>query len=1139
MNKTINYGTAILCLWAFFSSYGQNTNLKTETLKQQLKDILQSKNERRSQPTLLRLSVLQEDDMDLEVLKHQSFPHQECYYGKIANTSGSSFRMAFEADTLTGIILDRTSKRGYKVYSDNDGQVIVVSTNINNIICTEYEVSAAPLAVDAVPPATSTVYKLQSNPASKSVAYLDFDGETVSGTEWVDGGTINALPGNFTEANIQDIFNLVSEDFSAFNVNVTTDLSVYNAATLTSRMKCIFTPTNTASPGAGGVAYIGSFTWGDNTPCWVFNSSVKSAGEAASHEIGHTLNLKHDGRTSPQEEYFAGHANWGPIMGATYSRPVVHWSTGEYSNANNLQDDISIITSRNGFTFKTDDHGNSTALASNITLEASGALAASNKGVIEKRTDLDLFKFTSVGGTININATPAVGYPNLDIKLDLLDALGNVVASNNSTTSLSAALSYTIGPGTFYISIDGVGTNDPKTNGYSDYSSIGVYNLTGTIPTVAPDNLLPNVSLTAPTGGFVYEAPASILIKATATDIDGNISKVEFYNGTTKIGEDLTAPYEYTWNNVAIGNYNITAKAFDNESGSSTSSVTAITVKKANCKIAATPVVRDYIIGTEGSYNNGGRTRNLAFDNDSTTYFDSPNTSGSWVGLDLNGVYKITGIRYYPRTSYGSRMNGGKFQGSNTPDFSSGVVDLASISSTPAVEWNCITISNTNSFKFVRYLSPNNSQGNVAEVEFYGTKVTNQDPTVKITSPANLASAIIPATFSIKTTASDPDGSIIKVELYNGTTKIGEDLSSPYEFNIASDTSKKWTLIARAIDNLGEYTLSDTIWVFAKRPTCQINGNIVKTFTIIGTAGSFNSLGNTRDKAFDKDSTTFFDSPSASNNWVGMDLGSTKNIVGVRFFPRFNAGDRMLNGRFQVATNASFTQGVVTIDTIDKVYDSEWNCITFAKTYANRYVRYIGPSNGYCNIAELQVLLQNTAPIVSFNNSATAYNSAPAQILLNISASDPDGTIKTLELYQDNVFLTNLQLTNGSANYTHAVQNDGTYTYTLKATDDGNSSTISNALVVQVNSITGLTEQISTDLDFNISPNPAKNSISIQSKEEIINLQLVDTQGKILLFTEDISKELKLPENIASGLHMLIITQKDGQIKTAKIVIHP
>ena len=89
----------------------------------------------------------------------------------------------------------------------------------------------------------------------------------------------------------------------------------------------------------------------------------------------------------------------------------------------------------------------------------------------------------------------------------------------------------------------------------------------------------PTVSLTAPSNGAVFTAPASITLSATATaNNGGSISKVEFYNGTTLLGTSASSPYSYTWTGVAVGNYAITAIAYDNNNFTSVSSTNNITV---------------------------------------------------------------------------------------------------------------------------------------------------------------------------------------------------------------------------------------------------------------------------------------------------------------------------------------------------------------------------------------------------------------------------------------------------------------------------------------------------------------------------------------------------------------------------------
>ena len=80
-------------------------------------------------------------------------------------------------------------------------------------------------------------------------------------------------------------------------------------------------------------------------------------------------------------------------------------------------------------------------------------------------------------------------------------------------------------------------------------------------------NSLPNVSLTSPTNEDVFSKGDAFTLTATASDFDGTIAKVIFYDGTTVLGEDNTQPYAYTVSNAAVGTYNYTAKALDNDGG--------------------------------------------------------------------------------------------------------------------------------------------------------------------------------------------------------------------------------------------------------------------------------------------------------------------------------------------------------------------------------------------------------------------------------------------------------------------------------------------------------------------------------------------------------------------------------------------
>ena len=89
------------------------------------------------------------------------------------------------------------------------------------------------------------------------------------------------------------------------------------------------------------------------------------------------------------------------------------------------------------------------------------------------------------------------------------------------------------------------------------------------------------MSLTSPTNNAIFTAPATVPITATASDSDGTVTLVEFFQGTTKIGEDATAPYSLSWSNVTAGPYTLTAKATDSGGATTTSAPIAITVTPA------------------------------------------------------------------------------------------------------------------------------------------------------------------------------------------------------------------------------------------------------------------------------------------------------------------------------------------------------------------------------------------------------------------------------------------------------------------------------------------------------------------------------------------------------------------------------
>jgi hypothetical protein len=107
------------------------------------------------------------------------------------------------------------------------------------------------------------------------------------------------------------------------------------------------------------------------------------------------------------------------------------------------------------------------------------------------------------------------------------------------------------------------------------------------VPSVArmvtvKSNVAPSAALTQPAGGATFTAPATVSLAATASDSDGTVTKVEFFNGAAKLGEDTSAPYTYDWTGVAPGSYTLTARATDNLGATTTSAARTITVNGSN-----------------------------------------------------------------------------------------------------------------------------------------------------------------------------------------------------------------------------------------------------------------------------------------------------------------------------------------------------------------------------------------------------------------------------------------------------------------------------------------------------------------------------------------------------------------------------
>lgn len=119
---------------------------------------------------------------------------------------------------------------------------------------------------------------------------------------------------------------------------------------------------------------------------------------------------------------------------------------------------------------------------------------------------------------------------------------------------------------------------------------IGAYEV-GAIPAL---NEQPLVSILYPADQANYTAGSPVTIAANASDPDGTITKVEFFNGLNKLGE-ATAPYHFVWTNPPIGTVSLTVRATDNQNAITTSSPTFITITPDSVIVSIKPTEEDSI----------------------------------------------------------------------------------------------------------------------------------------------------------------------------------------------------------------------------------------------------------------------------------------------------------------------------------------------------------------------------------------------------------------------------------------------------------------------------------------------------------------------------------------------------------------
>ncbi len=285
-----------------------------------------------------------------------------------------------------------------------------------------------------IAPALLTVPVYHSNPSFPMKIYLDFDGHVAENTYWnnnnfggyATGSTITAPAFSLDtdldvlspeeQALIPDVWARVAEDYAPFSSRRhdrrATCRAVHAGRASDTRghhdhCRCCHWARMVSSGWRCRISgFVELYQWLALLGICELSSRIRKVRcGSGTHEVGHTLNLYHDGRT-PSEGYYRGHGSgstsWAPIMGVGYYINVSQWSQGEYTAADNTEDDLAIIASK--LPYINDDHGDTTAAATQLNVGTASSLATN--GLITTRTDVDAFRFPTQAGTIMLRVDP-------------------------------------------------------------------------------------------------------------------------------------------------------------------------------------------------------------------------------------------------------------------------------------------------------------------------------------------------------------------------------------------------------------------------------------------------------------------------------------------------------------------------------------------------------------------------------------------------------------------------------------------------------------------------------------------------------------------------------------------------------------
>jgi hypothetical protein len=564
-------------------------------------------------------------------------------------------------------------------------------------------------------------------------------------------------------------------------------------------------------------------------------------------------------------------------------------------------------------------------------------------------------------------------------------------------------------------------------------------------PSTSTNGSAPVISLTSPTGGTGFQAPASISCAANVTANGHSISKVQFYNGSALLAEDTAAPYTYTWNNVGAGSYSLKAQLVYDSTNSMVSTPVSVNVSAPSSGGGLTFASTSGAISSPLISGNGLIYQTV----------DTGVTNGGRAVYTFNvptaGNYTISAMAI----ATNSDQNSFYVNIDSDPTDPTMIWDLA-LSSTLAqtsVSWRGTGSDGADQFNpKVFALSQGTHQliiigregyaqlGTITIVSAGGTPpppVTA--PAIVLNSPNNNSTYTAPATMSLAATVTTNGHTINKVQFYNGSTLLAEDTAAPYTYSWNNVSAGSYSLKAQLVYDSTNSMVSTPVSVSVSAPSS--GGGL----TFASTSGAISSpliSGNgviyqTVDTGVTNGGRAVytFNIPTAGNYTISA-MAIATNSDQNSFYVNIDSDPTDPTMIWDLALSTALTQTSVSWRGTGSDGADQFNPKVFALSQGTHQLIIIG-REGYAQLGTITIVAAGgavpppvTMPgiVLSSPNDGSTYT-APANLSLAATVTPNGHTINKVQFYNGSTLL----VEDTAAPYSYTWNGVAAGSYTLRA----------------------------------------------------------------------------------------------------------